>query len=99
MHDVRGQGVLARSRYATEALTAALNNLETTVAQGSQLIPVHAQVIPENAASRRVLEKCGFVSSCPPNGAADTTDMAWYHWPNSAPRYHRPNPLTPALSD
>ena len=80
--------------YATEALTAALNKLEMTVDQGSKLIPVHAQVIPQNAASRRVLEKCSFVCSGPPNGAANTTDMVWYHWPNSAPRYHRPNPST-----
>ncbi len=76
--------------YATEALTAALNSLQATVDEGGQLIPVHAQVVPQNAASRRVLEKCGFVSSGPPNGAANTKGIAWYHWPTSAPRYHRP---------
>ena len=76
--------------YATEALTAALSSLQSTVGKGSQLIPVHAQVIPQNTASRHVLDKCGFVRSGPPNGAANTADMAWYHWPISAPRYHRP---------
>lgn len=76
--------------YATESLSAALNALQSTVSKGRRLIPVHAQVISQNAASRHVLEKCGLVSSSPPNGAANTTDMAWYHWPFSAPLWHRP---------
>lgn len=75
--------------YATEALTAALNTLQATIGKRQQLIPVHAQIVAENAASRRVLEKCGFVPSDPPNGASNTEDVAWYHWPISAARYHR----------
>ena len=73
--------------YATEAVRAALFSLQATVGEGQQLIPVHAKVIPENAASRRVLEKCDFVASDPPNGADDPAGMAWYHWPLSARRY------------
>ena len=76
--------------YATEALTEALNALQSTVSKGHQLIPVHAKVMPQNAVSRHVLEKCGLVCSGPPNGAANTADVAWYHWPISAPRWHRP---------
>ena len=76
--------------YATEALTAALSSLQSTVGKGSQLIPVHAQVTPQNAVSRHVLDKCGFMRSDPPNGAANTADLAWYHWPISALCYHRP---------
>lgn len=75
--------------YAAEALNAALRSLLCRVGEGKQLVPVHAQVIPQNSASRRVLEKCGFVRSAPPNGLESASGMDWYHWPFSAARSER----------
>lgn len=74
--------------YATEALGTALEALQATVTEGKQLIPLHAQALPENTASQRVLQKCGFVRSDPPNGAPSVGDAVWYHWPPSATRFH-----------
>ena len=76
--------------YATEGLAAALISMQSTAKKGKQLIPVHASFMPQNIASKHVLEKCGFVVSDPPNGGVNSAGLVWYHWPISAPRWHHP---------
>ncbi len=64
--------------YATEALSVALQFLWRKTK--GQLRPIYAQVDQGNAASRRVLEKCGFVPSPEAPKDGDPANMIWYRW-------------------
>ena len=68
--------------YATEALKAMLENLIEDETETGKLLPLFAHVHARNAASIRVLEKCGFVLEGPaPESDGDgQEEMLRYRW-------------------
>ena len=68
--DYWGQG------YATETLHAVLSH----IGGKGRLRPLFAKVHPDNAASRRVLEKCGFVMHGEASDRDHSSTMLLYKW-------------------
>lgn len=64
------------NRYATEAITAVMEHLDASYGG----YPVRAKVHRNNAASRKVLENCGFSTEQPIRGAAPQKEMLLYCW-------------------
>ena len=66
--------------YATEALSAVLENLTEEETETKKLRPLFALVHEQNSPSIRVLEKCGFAPEGPAMGTERQEGMLRYRW-------------------